>query len=301
MGILCSPHREELRKFWKNAFPGKAQPQISADEKLGYQISVFGPCFDEAILKGAKVFPQAVRLSQEFAAKMRAEAAFKPNDPLMSVPNPPPDFNLHQIGVPLSDTYRYPIFPYHTQDQQFIVGPNYEKIADALVELCYKHDLILGARRHELGANPVWDIYFSDNSIMTLSDMQTMLVLQGMLKGFKRLIELDDETRSEYEEKLEIKRQVRWDKGVAATPVHRPPAPVPVRKTGAKPGRKTNAEKATAQLPPNLQSLLDNIGKTTPKPNDYLQPIPGEARSSGDNSTKESSGPKPELDDDFFI
>lgn len=267
-GILCSPFKRDLTMFWKDILKMPYFPRVIVDKDLGYTLPVSGDSYRDAILKGALLFPCKVKLAPLFQAKIIADAAYKPNNPLvMSVGkstetiDPPAGHNEYEIGVKLSDGYRYPSFPYYPEDQAFLVGPNYEKVADALLDVCYRHELIAGAAKNKQGVHIVWEIYFCDGSVMNLSDMQTMLVLQGLLKGFKRLVEIDEEIRPALEERLTIKKMDSWRPPSGTLMVAHetgvPPSvrPAPRRTTG---GRKTGGSPTrTPQLPPEAMKLLN--------------------------------------------
>lgn len=107
----------------------------------------------------------------------------------------------------ISETYLYPWFPYWTDDQPIMDGPPYQVLAERLAELCLEHKLIADAACKSEGRNlKVWYITFLDGNQMRLSDMQAMLVLQGVLKGYKRLKEVELGLRPLYEQVTKVVR-----------------------------------------------------------------------------------------------
>lgn len=245
------------------------RPKIKTDPNLGYMIEVYGDSYTRAVTSGALVFPCKAQLQPMFQDKMRYDAAYKPGDPLVfsigtenKTMEAQETHNEYEIGVKLSDTYKYPQFPYYPEEHAFINGPNYEKVADALIETCYKHDLIAGASKLQQGHNVLWNIYFKDNSTMLLSDMQTMLVLQGVLKGYKRLVEVDADLRPALEEKLEIKRQNFWKKAPSSGGFLAPQEGVPpsVRKAPSSMNR-TKKKGQPAGMPKLPQHALDLLNE----------------------------------------
>jgi len=96
-----------------------------------------------------------------------------------------------KFGTTQSETMMYPYFPYFTEDQMQLMAPNYADIADAMAKICYEHDLIAGYTWKQEHVHRVMYIHFLDGEAMRLSDMQAALVLKGVLKGFKRLNEIE--------------------------------------------------------------------------------------------------------------
>lgn len=115
----------------------------------------------------------------------------------------------HVIGSTFSETYLYPYFPYYPQDQKFLDAPDYRAIVDDLLSICHDQELIYSYDWKTEGVNEVLYIIFMDGDTMRLSDMQGMLVLQGILKGYKKLRETELGIRSHYEKpKKLVKRPV---------------------------------------------------------------------------------------------
>ena len=157
-----------------------------------------------------------------------------------------------------SETELYPTFPYLTDEQFILNAPNYHEVAEKLGQLCLDSNLIASFEWKPLEQYDLVHIQTMDGEYLILSDMQAVMLLKGILKGYKRLREDELGLAPLYDKReLLTRRQIQAQ------------SPTPVDMGGArtralpKPLRSRTPEEAQAQG--ILDGFIQKMKQPTPE------------------------------------